>query len=614
MSKEKKHGPKNLGKTLGRLLSYTAKYKGLLALVFIFIIINSTALVTGSYLLKPLINDYILPGDFGGVARMLTILGIVFACGALASYGYSRIMVHIAQNSIRDLRKELFEKMQILPVSYFDWNNHGDIMSLFTNDIDNINEALNNSVTNIVASSLTFISTLIMMFVLSPILGVLTVIGLSIMVLLTRRLGSKSKYYFGLQQKNIGKLNGYVEEMIEGQRVVKVFCHEEKAIEGFNEHNEDLRVASTGAQTFAGMIMPTFGNLSHINYAISCCVGGILTIGGMLDLGTLVSYLQYTKQVTNPIAQVSQQMNVILAALAGAERIFDVLDKEPELDEGKITLVHATKDPKGNLKESTTRTNRWAWKKEDGSLVELKGEVIFDDIVFGYYPEKTILKNISLYAKPGQKIAFVGSTGAGKTTITNLINRFYEIQSGTITYDGIDIHDIKKDDLRRSLGIVLQDTHLFTGTIADNIRYGKLDATDEEVKAAAKLANADSFIRHLPHGYDTVLTGDGEGLSQGQRQLLAIARAAVANPPVLILDEATSSIDTRTEKLIQEGMDKLMEGRTVFVIAHRLSTIKNSDAIMVLEQGEIIERGSHKDLLDKKGRYHQLYTGKKELD
>lgn len=614
MSKEKKHGPKNLGKTLGRLLRYTTKYKALLVLVVIFIIINSTALVTGSYLLKPLINEYILPGDFVGLAKMLTILGAVFACGALAAYGYSRIMVHIAQNSIRDLRKELFEKMQVLPVSYFDWNNHGDIMSLFTNDIDNINEALNNSVTNIIASSLTFVSILIMMFVLSPILGVLTIIGLTIMVLLTRKLGSKSKYYFGLQQKNIGKLNGYVEEMIEGQRVIKVFCHEEKAIEGFKEHNEDLRLASTGAQTFAGMIMPTFGNLSHINYAISCCVGGILTILGMLDLGTLVSYLQYTKQVTNPIAQVSQQMNVILAALAGAERIFDVLDKEPELDEGKITLVHATMDPRGNLKESATRTNRWAWKKEDGSLVELKGDVEFNNVVFGYYPDKTILKNISLYAKPGQKIAFVGSTGAGKTTITNLINRFYEIQSGTITYDGIDIHDIKKDDLRRSLGIVLQDTHLFTGTIADNIRYGKLDATDEEVIAAAKLANADSFIRHLPQGYDTVLTGDGEGLSQGQRQLLAIARAAVANPPVLILDEATSSIDTRTEKLIQEGMDKLMEGRTVFVIAHRLSTIKNSDAIMVLEQGEIIERGAHGELLDKKGRYHQLYTGKKELD
>lgn len=614
MSKQKKKGPKNLGKTFFRLIRYLTRYKFLLALVILFIVISSVSMVSGSYLLKPLINNYILPGDFVGVVKMLTLLGIVFGLGALASYGYSRIMVHIAQESIRDIRKELFDKMQTLPVSYFDWNNHGDLMSLYTNDIDNINEALNNSITNIIASSLTFISTLIMMFVLSPILGALTVCGLLAMVFLTKKLGAKSKYYFGLQQKNIGKVNGYVEEMMEGQKVIKVFCHEEKSIEDFKKHNEELRLASTGAQTFAGMIMPAFGNLSHINYAISCCIGGILTISGVLDIGTLVSYLQYSKQVTNPIAQVSQQMNVILAALAGAERIFEVLDKDAELDEGKITLVYATKNSEGKLEESNTRTNHWAWKKEYGSLVELKGDVKFNDVVFGYYPEKTILKNISLYAKPGQKIAFVGSTGAGKTTITNLINRFYEIQSGTITYDGLDIHDIKKDDLRKSLGIVLQDTHLFTGTIADNIRYGRLDATDEEVIVAAKLANADTFIKHLPHGYNTVLTGDGEGLSQGQRQLLAIARAAVANPPVLILDEATSSIDTRTEKLIQEGMDKLMEDRTVFVIAHRLSTIKNSDAIMVLEQGEIIERGDHKDLIEKKGRYYQLYTGKKELD
>lgn len=614
MSKQKKKGPKNLGKTLKRLIGYTTRYKLLLALVIIFILINSVAMVSGSYLLKPLINNYILPGDFVGVAKMLTLLGVIFALGALASYGYARIMVHIAQESIRDIRKELFDKMQTLPVSYFDWNNHGDLMSLYTNDIDNINEALNNSITNMIASSLTFVATLIMMFVLSPILGVLTILGLAAMVFLTKKLGEKSKYYFGLQQKNIGKLNGYVEEMIEGQKVIKVFCHEDKAIEDFKKHNEELRLASTGAQTFAGMIMPAFGNLSHINYAISCCVGGILTITGILDLGTLVSYLQYSKQVTNPIAQVSQQMNVILAALAGAERIFEVLDKEPELDKGTVTLVNVNKNDDGILEETDKVTNHWAWKKTEGTLIELRGDVKFKDVVFGYYEDKTILKNISLFAKPGQKIAFVGSTGAGKTTITNLINRFYEIQSGTITYDGIDIHDIKKDDLRKSLGIVLQDTHLFTGTIADNIRYGNLNATDEEVKAAARLANADGFIKHLPHGYDTVITGDGEGLSQGQRQLLAIARAAVANPPVLILDEATSSIDTRTEKLIQEGMDKLMEGRTVFVIAHRLSTIKNSDAIMVLEQGEIIERGDHDALLEEKGRYYQLYTGKKELD
>ncbi len=452
-----------------------------------------------------------------------------------------------------------------------------------------------------------------MMIVLSPVMCIITVSFLALMMFLVKKVGSKSGYYFGLQQKNIGKLNGYVEEMIEGQKVIKVFCHEDKAIEDFKKHNEELRKASTGAQTFAGFMMPMLGNLSHINYAVTCCAGGLLTIAGMFDIGSLVSYLQYTKQVSNPIAQVSQQVNMILAALAGAERIFAALDEEVEVDNGQVTLARVRIDANGNLEETEEYTGHWAWKIPvnevaadiDGNLAgiyrttivdgfelrELTGDVRFKDVVFGYNEEKTVLKNISLFAKPGQKIAFVGSTGAGKTTITNLINRFYEINSGTITYDGIDVKDIKKDDLRRSLGIVLQDTHLFTGTIADNIRYGNLKATDEEVKA-----------------------GDGEGLSQGQRQLLAIARAAVANPPVLIMDEATSSIDTRTEKLIAEGMDKLMEGRTVFVIAHRLSTIKNSKAIMVLEQGEIIERGNHDSLLEEKGRYYQLYTGKAELD
>lgn len=645
--------PKNMKKTLKTLMQYVGRYKLLLVLVMVLIVVNSFAMVAGSYFLKPLVNNYILPGDFGGLAKMLVLLGTIFGLGAIAAYGYARTMVHISQHTISNIRTDLFNKMQELPIKYFDRNTHGDLMSLYTNDIDNIGEALNNSFTNILASGLTFIGTIVMMFVLSPVLSVITISFLAIMIFVISKVGAKSKYYFGMQQKNIGKLNGYVEEMIEGQKVIKVFCHEEEAIEDFRKHNEELRKASTGAQTFGGYMMPMLGNLSHMNYAVTCCVGGLMTIVGAFNLGSLVSYLQYTKQVSNPIAQVSQQVNMILAALAGAERIFTALDEEVEVDDGKVTLTRVEIKEDGKLVETEKYTGHWAWKvpasvvakmrkdmdnssilemaattanlgdshlesaaslTDEPMLKELTGDVRFKNVVFGYNEEKTVLKDISLFAKPGQKIAFVGSTGAGKTTITNLINRFYEINSGTITYDGIDIKDIKKDDLRRSLGIVLQDTHLFTGTIADNIRYGNLHATDEEVKAAAKLANAHTFIKHLPHGYDTVITGDGEGLSQGQRQLLAIARAAIANPPVLIMDEATSSIDTRTEKLIAEGMDKLMEGRTVFVIAHRLSTIKNSHAIMVLEQGEIIERGDHDSLLEEKGRYYQLYTGKAELD
>ena len=645
--------PKNMKKTLKTLMQYVGRYKLLLVLVMVLIVVNSFAMVAGSYFLKPLVNNYILPGDFGGLAKMLVLLGTIFGLGAIAAYGYARTMVHISQHTISNIRTDLFNKMQELPIKYFDRNTHGDLMSLYTNDIDNIGEALNNSFTNILASGLTFIGTIVMMFVLSPVLSVITISFLAIMIFVISKVGAKSKYYFGMQQKNIGKLNGYVEEMIEGQKVIKVFCHEEEAIEDFRKHNEELRKASTGAQTFGGYMMPMLGNLSHMNYAVTCCVGGLMTIVGAFDLGSLVSYLQYTKQVSNPIAQVSQQVNMILAALAGAERIFTALEEDVEVDDGKVTLTRVEIKEDGKLVETEKYTGHWAWKvpasvvakmrkdmdnssilemaattanlgdshlesaaslTDEPMLKELTGDVRFKNVVFGYNEEKTVLKDISLFAKPGQKIAFVGSTGAGKTTITNLINRFYEINSGTITYDGIDIKDIKKDDLRRSLGIVLQDTHLFTATIADNIRYGNLHATDEEVKAAAKLANAHTFIKHLPHGYDTVITGDGEGLSQGQRQLLAIARAAIANPPVLIMDEATSSIDTRTEKLIAEGMDKLMEGRTVFVIAHRLSTIKNSHAIMVLEQGEIIERGNHDSLLEEKGRYYQLYTGKAELD
>ncbi|MCQ2969191.1 MAG: ABC transporter ATP-binding protein/permease [Clostridium sp.] len=601
-------------KTLGTLLRYIGKYKLFLAIVLILVIFNSFAMIAGSYFLKPLVNNYILPGDFVGLAKMLALLGAIFLGGACSAYGYARIMVYISQNTIRDIRRDLFNKMQELPIKYFDRNTHGDLMSLYTNDIDNIGEALNNSIANIISSSLSFIGTIAMMIVLSPVLSLITITFLALIIFIIKKIGSRSKYYFGMQQKNIGKLNGYIEEMIEGQKVIKVFCHEDKAIEEFKKYNEELRKASTGAQSFSGYMMPTLSNVSHMNYAVTCCIGGLLTIAGKFDLGSLVAFLQYTKQVSNPIAQVSQQVNIILAALAGAERIFTALDEEVEVDNGKVTLARVEVSSDNTLKETTNNTGQWAWKLQDGSFKLLTGDVRFKNVVFGYNEEKIVLKDINLFAKPGQKIAFVGSTGAGKTTITNLINRFYEINSGKITYDGIDVKDIRKADLRKSLGVILQDTHLFTGTIADNIRYGKLDATDEEVIAAAKLANAHSFIKNLPHGYDTVLTGDGEGLSQGQRQLLNIARAAVANPPVLIMDEATSSIDTRTEKLIAEGMDKLMEGRTVFVIAHRLSTIKNSEAIMVLEQGQIIERGNHDELLDIGGRYYQLYTGKSQLD
>ncbi|NME83614.1 ABC transporter ATP-binding protein [Clostridium sp. SM-530-WT-3G] len=623
MSKKvKKGGPKpaNMMKTLGRLFSYLMKYKFSLLLVLLFILVSAFALISSSYFLKPIVNDYIIPGDFSGLAKMLGVLIVIYIAGALSSFGYSRIMIHVAQRTVKDIRNDLFSKMQKMPVSYFDWNPNGDLMSLYTNDVDNLSETLNSSLTNIFSSTITFIGIIVMMIVLNPLLILVTIVFLLIMVGVIKNIGSKSKRYFGEQQKEIGALNGYIEEMIEGQKVIKVFCHEDKAIEDFKKYNEQLREASTNAQNHAGRMMPSLGNISYANYAVTCCVGALMTIGGIFNIGALVAYLQYTRQITQPIQQVSQQVNMLLAALAGAERIFKVLDDEPnEIDNGTITLSNVevvenqtdvdTGADTEDLFETDRHTGKFAWNN-NGKLTPLTGDVVFKDVVFGYYPEKTILKNISLHAYKGQKIAFVGSTGAGKTTITNLINRFYEINSGSITYDGIDIKDIKKDDLRRSLGIVLQDTHLFTGTIEENIRYGNLNATKEQIIAAAKLANADTFIKHLPHGYDTVITGDGEGLSQGQRQLLAIARAAVANPPVLILDEATSSIDTRTEKIITQAMDKLMHGRTVFVIAHRLSTIKNSDAIMVLEQGQIIERGNHDELLAKKGRYYELYTGK----
>ena len=605
--------PQNTMGTLKRLMGYLAHHKLALLIVLLLIIVSSVSLVSGVFFMAPIINNYILPGNFNGLAKVLVILASIFILGALCSYGYARIMVRVSQKCMYRIRTELFNKMQTLPIKYFDGHTNGDLMSLYTNDIESMNEALNNSVGSVMSSSITFVGTLIAMVILNPYMTLITLCVLAGVMFLSKNVAKKSGRYFGMQQMKIAELNGFVEEMIEGQKVVKVFCHEEKAIEDFDKLNESLREASTNAQRFAGSMMPLMGNLTHINYAINCCVGGLFAISGALSVGSLLAFLQYVRQVSQPVTQISQQMNVIMAALAGAERIFKVLDEESEVNEGHVTLTRVEVKEDGELEETNHYTGHWAWKNE-GKLTELRGEVTFDNVVFGYNEEKTILKGISLFAKPGQKIAFVGTTGAGKTTITNLINRFYEINSGTITYDGINITDIEKDELRKSIGIVLQDTHLFTGTIADNIRYGKLDATDEEVIAAAKLANADTFIKHLPHGYDTVLTGDGEGLSQGQRQLLAIARAAVANPPVLIMDEATSSIDTRTEKLIAAGMDKLMEGRTTFVIAHRLSTIRNSDAIMVMEQGEIIERGNHEELLEQKGRYFQLYTGKAELE
>ena len=508
--------------------------------------------------------------------------------------------------------KDLFTKLQELPIGYFDTHQSGDLMSRFTNDIDTVSEMINSSFASVISNTITFVCTVVMMLVLNWVLTLISFLFLVLMFMVIKVIGGKSRTNFQRQQAALGGLNGYIEEMIDGQKVIKVFNHEQKSIHEFSQLNVNYRQAATLAQTYAGAMMPTMANLSRINYAVTCCVGGLLAIGGAFDVGSLGAYLLYVKQVGQPINQISQQINVLLASVAGAERIFAVMDATPELDEGKTVLVRVEKDG-DTLAETQQRTGHWAWKRPDGQLVELRGDVRFHDVTFGYSEEKTVLHNVSLYAKPGQKIAFVGSTGAGKTTITNLINRFYDIQSGTITYDGIPVTEIAKDSLRSSLGIVLQDTHLFTGTIAENIRYGRPDATDEEVYAAARLANADTFIRHLPQGYDTVITGDGGSLSQGERQLLAIARAAVSDPPVLILDEATSSIDTRTEKLIESGMDSLMEDRTVFVIAHRLSTVRNSHAIMVLEQGRIIERGDHDDLIAQHGKYYQLYTGQAEL-
>ena len=609
--------PKDTKKTLLRLISYMGHYKISMLVVGILVVIGSLAGVLGTYMLKPVINEYIVPRDIPGLVGAMIFLGIVYLCGATATLLYNRLMVKTSQKIVKEIRKDLFNHTQTLPLSYFDTHTHGELMSHFTNDVDTIAEALNNSFTLLIQSFITTVGTLIMIVVLNARLSLIVLACLGCMFLFIRFNGKRSRRYFAEQQRYLGSINGFVEEMVAGQKVEKVFNHERQDFEEFCKRNEKLRQASTNALAYSGLMVPVVVSISYFNYAVSACVGGLFALSGLMDIGSLASYLVYVRQSAMPINQCTQQVNFILAALSGAERIFEMMDEAPEIDEGTITLCRVKKEADG-LVECEERTGLWAWKdsrkEAGGQLTPLTGDVRFEHVVFGYTPEKHILNDISLYAKPGQKIAFVGSTGAGKTTIINLINRFYEIQSGVITYDGIDITKIRKSDLRRSLAFVLQDTHLFTGTIADNIRYGRLNASDEDVVRAAKIANAHSFIRRLPDGYQTQLSGDGANLSQGQRQLLAIARAAVASPPVLVLDEATSSIDTRTERLIETGMDALMENRTVFVIAHRLSTVRNSKAIMVLEHGEIIERGNHEELLEQKGRYYQLYTGQFELE
>ena len=623
MTMRKQTNKKNLMPLLKRVLDIMLReYKAQFCLVVALILGAALATLRGTLFMRDLVDVYIKPmigvesPDFGPLAHALLSLALVYLIGLLCSYGYNRIMAIISRGTLKKIRIQLFSKMESLPIKYFDTTPHGDIMSVYTNDVDTLRQLIGQSVPQLVNSTVTIVLTFISMVCLNIPLTILTLCMVAVMLVVASKLGGMAGTYFIKQQSSLGKVNAYIEEMMEGQKVVKVFCHENENIEQFRAINQELRESTKNANKIANILMPVNGNLGNISYVLCAVLGAVLALNGMgsLTLGTLVSYLNLNRNFTQPVTQVSQQFNSIIMALAGAERIFKLLDEQPETDNGYVELVNVEQQPDGALTETPRRTGLWAWRhphQADGTVTykKLEGDIVFDDVDFGYNDEKIVLHNIKLFATPGQKIAFVGSTGAGKTTITNLINRFYDIQDGKIRYDGINVNKIRKADLRRSLGIVLQDTHLFTGTVMENIRYGRLEATDEECVAAAKLANADSFIRRLPDGYQTVLTGDGANLSQGQRQLLAIARAAVADPPVLILDEATSSIDTRTEQLVQEGMDRLMKGRTTFVIAHRLSTVRNSDCIMVLEQGRIIERGTHDQLIEEKGRYYQLYTG-----